>query len=957
MDTEGIAKQLGGIIKGDVLVDVFNRVAFSTDASIYQIMPACVVAVRDAEDVASVVKFARTNGLSVAPRGAGTGLAGESLTDGIVIDTSRYMKEIVEVSCDGGKVVCQPGVVLEDLNDHLAAYGTKIGPDPSSGNRAVVGGVVANNATGAHSLVYGYIAEYVESVEMVTAEGEIVTITNNVDVGQSDTAGRFATAVQEVLAGKDELIANSLPKTKRNRCGYNISGLLGDGKIDLAKLIAGSEGTFGIFTRLTLRTVKLPACKGVVQFEFANMTDMARAVPIIIESGAASCELMDERLISMARKAFIEYHDVLPKGCAAILSVEFNADDQSQLAEKLDRADNAVGGLASGRSRILDEAAQKHLSKSRKDAVPLLHGEKGDSHPIAFIEDVSVDNTRLDEYIAGLNEIGAKYDIPMAFYGHAGDGELHVRPYLDLSSSEDVEKMRQIAKDVFDLAWSLGGTISGEHADGLLRAAFIRDQYGDEYYELLKAVKNVFDPDGIMNPGKIINDDKDVMVKNLRAENLVLAERLETNLYFKPDEFKFEIEQCNGDGVCISTQPGSRMCPVYRAMGDELACSRAKANLLRAWITGVIKREDFESDEFKRVLGLCINCKMCSVECPSGVDISKLMVEARSRYVAVKGLTRAEYVLVHNRLMSAMGSMFAPLSNFALRLKPVRWLMELVTGIDRRRKMPAFHRGSFIDKGREYLERIGPLDSPMDKVAFFVDSYVNYNDHELGFAVIDFLRYNNIEVLLPDQRPAPLAAICYGDLKTARGDLEFNVKHLYETFKKGYKVVCSEPSAALCLKEEMRLLLDSKEGRVIASSTYELMDYLNKLDKVGRLKEPPAGSDAGYSLADAEFAYHSPCHLCALGVGGAGVELLGKMTNVRVKDISSGCCGLAGTCGMQKKNFDLSVAIGSEMAEALGEVDTEYAMTECSACKMQIEQLTDKKVLHPIEVLAGAYGL
>ncbi|MCK4957966.1 MAG: 4Fe-4S dicluster domain-containing protein, partial [Planctomycetes bacterium] len=692
-----------------------------------------------------------------------------------------------------------------------------------------------------------------------------------------------------------------LPKTKRNRCGYNIAGILHDERIDLAKLTAGSEGTFGIFTKLTLRTVDVPKCKGLIQFEFNSFKDMAKAVPMIVDSGAAACELMDKRLIDMAARAFPEYADVLPAGCTALLLVEHVADDTEHLQAKLDKTDACIGELASGRMKILDASAQKRLWKSRKDAVPLLHGEKGNCHPIPFIEDVSVENTRLAEYIDGLVAIGKKYNIPMAFYGHAGDGELHVRPYLDLSNPDDIARMQSIAAEVFQLAWSLGGTISGEHADGLLRAGFIRQQYGDEYYQLLKDIKNAFDPDGLMNPGKVINDDPDVMVKNLRAENLVLAERLETNLYFKPDEYKFEIEQCNGDGVCISTQPGARMCPVYRAIGDELACSRAKANLLRAWITGLIKEGDIESDDFKKTLDLCINCKMCAVECPSGVDISKLMVEARAEYVKRKGLTRTEYILTHNRLMSALGSRFAPVSNFAMTLGPVRWVMEKTTGIDRRRKMPHFEKSPFLVKAGEYLDSTGKLENPMDKVAFFVDSYVNYNDHELGFTVIDFLRHNNIDVILPDQRPAPLAAFFYGDLKTARNDLEFNIKHLYEAFKNGYKIVCSEPSAALCLKEELRLLIGSKEAKVVSACTYELMDYLNKLNKVGRLQPPKAANAKDNIWAGREFAYHSPCHLCALGVSGAGIELFAKLTNIKITDINSGCCGLAGTCGMQKK--------------------------------------------------------
>ena len=332
--------------------------------------------------------------------------------------------------------------------------------------------------------------------------------------------------------------------------------------------------------------------------------------------------------------AYPEYRDIFPNECVAQLIIEFTADNAEQLKEKIDNCNLAIGTGAIRRNVIFDAEMQGRIFKSRKDAVPLMNREKGRLHPIAFIEDISVPYTKLAEYVTGVDKMARKYDLSLACYGHAGDGELHIRPYLDLYDPADVQKMRDIANDVFELAWSLGGTISGEHADGLLRAAFIEKQYGKEYYAVLRKVKDIFDPAGIMNPGKIINDDPDVMIKNLRTSNLVLSERVDTNLLFSPDEFRFEIEQCNGDGVCISTQPGSRMCPVFRAMGDEIACSRAKANLLRAWITGLLNSGDIESAEFKKILGLCVNCKMCSVECPSGVDISKLMIQIARRYIS-----------------------------------------------------------------------------------------------------------------------------------------------------------------------------------------------------------------------------------------------------------------------------------------------------------------------------------
>jgi anaerobic glycerol-3-phosphate dehydrogenase C subunit len=385
-------------------------------------------------------------------------------------------------------------------------------------------------------------------------------------------------------------------------------------------------------------------------------------------------------------------------------------------------------------------------------------------------------------------------------------------------------------------------------------------------------------------------------------------------------------------------------------MGDELACSRAKANLLRAWITGLLEKGDVESPEFKKILSLCINCKMCSVECPSGVDISKLIIEARAEYVKHKGLNRTEFILTHNRLLSILGSAFAPLSSFTMKLPPFKWVLEKAAGIDRRRAMPAFEHGSFVKKGQKYLADQPRLENTIDKVAYFVDSYAGYNDHELGFAVIKTLLGNNIEVVIPSQRPVPLPAIAYGDMRTVKKDLTYIVDSFASYVRDGYKIVCSEPSAALCLKEDIRFFIDSDSARAVSANTYELMSYLNSLYAGGLLK----------TSADTEtrsFIYHSPCHMCAMGLAGNSIELLGKLTGAKITDVNAGCCGLAGTCGMQKKNYDLSVKIGKEMVDAIAAMDTEYVLTECAACKMQIEQLTDKKVLHPIKIIAHAYAL
>jgi len=872
---EQIASDLAKVVRGDVFADILHRAAYSTDASIYRIVPKCVVAPRDTGDVIVVVKYARAKDIPVVARGAGSGLAGESLCSGIVFDMTRYMNRIIDVR-DGGKtVVCGPGVVLDDLNKHLAKFGRKIGPDPSSANWAVVGGCVANNSTGAHSLEYGFIADYVESLEAVLADGSVLEFKNDFD-----------------------------PEKTQH--------------------------------------------KGLLQLEFDTLEKMAQAVPIIVNNGASACELMDKTLIDMAFEALPEYRDVLPAGAAAVLLVEHTGQTQEQVREEIEKTDRLLGAIPSGRSIFLEPKAQERLWKSRNDAGPLIYRKRSNKHPIEFMEDTSVENTRLGEYISGLQEIAKRYDVTMCFYGHAGDGELHVRPCLDLSDPAEVEKMRAMANDVFSLVWSLGGTISGEHADGLARAAFVRAQYGDEYYELLCKIKNIFDPDGLMNPGKIINPDADIMVKNLRAEYKVLPERVKTDLLFGEGELAAKLEQCYGCGLCRSCEPDLRMCPVFRAMGEELGSSRAKVNILHFWATGRLDEKDFESPEFRKFLDLCVNCKACLLQCPSGVDVSKLMIAARAQYVKRRGLRRAELVLSHNRCLSMFGSVFAPVSNFVMRLPIFKWLLEKFTGIDKRRGMPEFKHGSFLKAGRKYLAACEPIEKLIDKVAYFVDTYANYKDHELGFAVVDVLRTNGIEVVLPKQLPAPLSAIVYGDVKTARKDLAYNVKHLAKAVREGYKIICSEPSAALYLKQELRHFVAGPDARLVSENTYELMNYLFDLLEQKKLKAPTKSITK-------EFVYHSPCHLCAVGDETASIKLLQELCGIEVVDLEAGCCGLAGTFGMQKKNYELSSQISTSLKKALEKSPIKNVLTECAACKMQIEHISDCVVRHPVKILAKAY--
>ncbi len=944
---------LGRAIRGEVCADIFNRIAFSTDASMYQIIPQCVVRPADINDIVISVNFARENEMSLVARGAGSGLAGESLGSGIVLDTTRFMNKILSVSPDYSTVTVQPGMVLDDLNNYLSRFGKKIGPDPSSSNRAVIGGVVANNSTGSHSLQFGYIAGHIESILAVLYDGSIVRLENNIrpqDIA-NPTLKKIAAELLAVFEENRQIIESARRAAPRDRCGYNIRGIFRDGKIDLAKLMASSEGTLAIFAEITLRTVDIPKTKTLLLLEFENLDRMAESAPIIASCGAAACELMDQRLVRSARAAFPHYDKFLPSdNAAASLLVEHTGNSDAEVNEKIRRTLTQIKDLQQSSRIVSDEAEQKALWKARKDAVPLSNRRKGFKRPIAFIEDVAVENSRLAEYIAGLRQIGQKYGVDMTYYGHAGDGELHVRPFLDLSDPQDIQKMKDIAAEAFALAWKLGGTISGEHADGLVHAAFIKSQYGDEYYNVLKKVKQIFDPPGVFNPGKIISDDADVFTKNLRANAAILQDRLQSALLFDKNEYLFELMQCDGCGLCRGTQDNLRMCPVFRADPHELNCSRAKANLIAAWARGLLSDEDIQSEQFRGIIAKCVNCGMCAVQCPSGVDVSKLIAAVRTELARRKGLNITQNALAKNRLLSVAGSAFAPLSNIATAVAPVKFAMEKTLGLDRRRAMPAFKRGSFVKKAQKWLSRRSSIAKPVAKAVYFADSYANYNDHELGFDAIKILRHLGVDVVVPKQRPVPMPAIVYGDFKTAQKEFRYIVKNTADYVRAGFCVICSEPSAVVGLKHDLRLYVPGTDAAAIADNVFELMSYAGEL----MVKKPPKIKDL---LAGEVFAYHAPCHLLTLTDARPSVEILRRFTSAKVIDISGGCCGIAGTFGMQKKNYDLSVKIGRSLCEAINKSDAQIILTECATCKMQIEHLTGKTVVHPAKILARAIGI
>lgn len=968
----GIADQLRPAIDGEVLGDDLNRVLYATDASIYQVMPLCVVVPRHLRDVVTTVNYARQNALPIAPRGAGSGLAGESLCAGIILDFSRHMDRVLQVDLHQRRARCEPGVVLERLNTRLSSAGLWVGPDPASANRATLGGMLGNNSTGAHSLRYGYPDQYVHQLQVVLASGQVVNLSPGKS-GQAPAgpAGDLTRQIEALVAEYRLHIQRCMPRSQRNRSGYALDKVVSDGRTHLGALLCGSEGTLGIVTECVIGLCPRPKHQGLLQLHFDSLIRMAEAVPRIVALAPATCDVMDGVLLGLARQAYPEYGDVLPADVAASLLIEVAEDTAEEVADKI-AAIRAAVDSALGQQVCLDRQHQERVWAARKAAVPLLFRRPGRRQPIPFIEDIAVPVDRLAEYLARLDELLKRHGVPVAYYAHAGHGEIHTRPYLDLHEQSEVATMQRVATETCRLAWELGGTISGEHGEGLVRVQFVKEQYG-ELYPAMRRVKEIFDPHNLLNPGKIINDDTEVMTRNLRFQLHTRPERLAAKLlHWREGELIGQAELCNGNGHCRSLEAAVTMCPIFRVVREEAASPRAHANLMRAFLVGVLDEQVRFREEFKRMADYCVNCKMCHLECPSGVNIPKLMLEAKAQYVRARGLTRSEYLLTRSELVSRLNSRLAPVVNALLAADWFRGALERLTGIDRRRQMPRFAFGSGHSRLLRRLRRrddwptrqpilMPDLDRlsrrkessasgrPIDRVAYFLDLFANYNDHHLADAALDVLLHNQVEVILPAQKGCGMPAISYGELEYGRRSLGYNVEQLADVVRRGYKIVCSEPTAALTLKEEYLDVQPSADAELVAENTFELCDYLWRLHQEGKLR-------TDFQPVEVTFGYHAPCHLKALGVGFPGESLVRLVPGATVVHIDQGCCGMAGTFGFQRKNFELSMQAGSRLFEALSAGGIELGLSECSTCKIQMEQGAGKQTVHPIKVLAEAYG-
>ncbi len=953
--SEDISKDLQLDLKKSGLIyktDQITRLLYSTDASIYQVMPLGVVWPREGSEVSAVLEIAQKHNVPVLPRGGGTSLAGQAIGEAIILDFSRYMDQILDINPDEKTVTVQPGVVLGPLNRKLAAHKLTFGPDPASADRATIGGVLGNNAAGAHSILYGVAHDHLLEAETVLSDGTSALLKAHSNgslpalLQQNTMESSIFREIPKILERYQEEIKNNYPKTFRNVAGYNLNILAGQKAINPATLLVGSEGTLGIITAAKLNLVTLPANKTLYLVHFKELGEALSVVPEILGTLPSAVELIDRMLIQLARAnpAYRPLLESIQGEPEAVLAVEYQADELNSISgmENLLKKYGPVVPL-------LDPKDQAKVWKARKVGLGILLSKRGDSKPTTFIEDAAVPVEHLATYALAIkayaNEIGVG---SIAFYAHASAGLLHIRPQINIKSIRGREQMRLLAEKSLALVLKYGGTTTGEHGEGFTRGEFTERLYGPTLMKAFREVKEVFDPDYRLNPGKIINPpamDQDDLLRygmNYNTEQ----KPAKTLLSFENDlGFDRAVEMCNGAGVCRQLE-GGVMCPSFQATRDEEFSTRGRSNLLRAAMTGKLGPDGMTSRELYRALDLCLSCQACLSECPSAVDMSKLKAEFLHGYYQEHGLPFRSWFFANVAGVSRLAQLFAPLVNLILK-SPLAGMLSLIS-IHPQRKMPAFANQTFTGwYGKEQHQN---KQTEGQQAVFFYDTYLEYNYPHIGKALVEIFQKAGLDlIVLKEKVDSGRPAYSKGVLNKAQSLARKNIKLLTPYAEQGIPIIGCEPSVMVMLKKEYRDLIPGPAADQISELAMQAEDFLLREVNAGRIQFEFDGQHRN-------ILFHGHCQQKANFGTAAILQLLGSIPGSTVEEIEAGCCGMAGAFGYEKEHYQLSMEIAElGLAPQIRNADNRTIICASgTSCREQIEHTTERSAKHPLEVFAEA---
>lgn len=965
LDRSRIAADLGRLIKGEVRFDAHHQLLYATDASLYQVRPIGVVFPADAEDVSAVLGYCNEHRVGVLPRGGGTSLAGQCTNHAVVMDLSPSMRKVLSV--DAGNRLChvQPGCTVEELNRQLAASaGLLFAPDPATVAQASIGGCIGNNAAGARSIRYGRTSENVAGVEVALTSGHRLWLEPASNRTREPEAANLSRSVAKICLQYAELIRARFPKTVRRNAGYGLDlmlqqldrGVLPE-ELDLSGLICGSEGTLAAVVSARLKLHPIPRFKGLAICSFATLEAALDAVNAILATGPSAVELLDDVVLEAAagNNQCRHYLRWLPpvdgKSPAAVLYVEYTSPTSAdEVAAAFSALRAALPGTAI--ATYVEAVPMNDLWALRKAGEPLLHGLSGHRKPHTFVEDNAVPVENLPRFVREFKKIVARQGTKAAYYAHASVGVLHVRPLIDLHDEADLVAMRTIATEVADLARDCGGVMSGEHGDGRVRGPLLERFFGPELMTAFRAVKNLFDPAGILNPGNIVSPGPiDSITENLRIDPIEHGpdlSKVETFYTYDDQEgLQGALEMCNGAGVCRKTSVGT-MCPSYRATLDERHATRGRGNALRTALTGQAsadKQPVWDDPGTMETLDLCLSCKACKSECPSNVDLARLKAEYTAQRYARQGVPLQARIIGNVRKLNRIGSAFYGIANRVNALPPVRWVMNRVLKLSPKRSIPPFSRSLFHFAPKEEK-------SAAPAVVLFSDCFVTYNESQIGVAAIRILEALGYRVVIPDAGCCGRAMISTGMVARAMKTADATLGRLagYVDDENVQAILVAEPSCLSAFKDDwlqLKLATPMELRQKLAAKSFLIEEFVEmRWDK--HPVRPAFGKPTEPVLL------HGHCHQKALWGDSTSAKLLRRLAGDQLTVIPSGCCGMAGAFGYTSNHYDISMKIGE--LSLFPPIRANVTATICApgtSCRHQIHDGTHRRALHPIEFAAG----
>ncbi|MBD0824511.1 FAD-binding and (Fe-S)-binding domain-containing protein [Aestuariibaculum marinum] len=958
-------------LSGELYFDELIKAIYATDASVYRMLPEAVAYPKNKEDIKLLIEFAKKYNTSLIPRTAGTSLAGQCVGKGIVVDVSRHFTNILNFDEKAKTVTVEPGVIRDELNNYLKPYGLFFSPITSTSNRAMIGGMVGNNSSGTTSIQYGVTRDKVIEIQALLSDGteavfgEIPPEVFHKKAKAHSLEGHIYRSIYGALNSKgvQKEIKEKFPKPEihRRNTGYAIDELIksniftdSEGNFNMCQLLTGSEGTLAFSTQITLKLDELPPQESVmVAAHFNSIENCLNAVELTMAHNLYTCEMMDKTILDCTKnnrtqqenRRFIEGD---PK---AILMCEVRANTKAEvevLANQL-VASIQASELSYAYPKLVGEDINR-ANTLRSAGLGLLGNIVGDKKSAACIEDTAVALPDLSNYISEFTALMKGYNQEAIYYAHAGAGELHLRPILNLKTSEDVGLFRKITTDVAHLVKKYGGSMSGEHGDGIVRAEFIPLMIGDINYQILKRIKDAFDPDNIFNPGKIV--DALPMDKSLRYQTDRKEPEIKTLMDFSASQgILRETEKCNGSGDCRKLPEfGGVMCPSYRATRHEKDTTRARANALREFLTNSDKDNKFDYEELKTVFDLCLSCKACASECPSSVDVATLKAEFQYQYQKANGVSWRTKMFAYNNKLNRFGSVSPALTNFMFSNGWTSSVLKKTFGIARERQLPLISKRSF-KKVFKRLDDKTYVSKPIKTVYLFNDEFLNYLDTPIGIDAFELLTALNYEVKVVNHPESGRTFLSKGLLEQAKKVANTNISIFKDLVTGETPLIGIEPSAILSFKDEYLKLTDDRiSAEYVSRHVFLIEEFIQQEIKLGNIKPEQFTSESK------TIKFHGHCHQKSMGNQLSSFDVLNLPKNYKVTIIPSGCCGMAGSFGYEKEHYDVSMNVGEQtLFPAVRKASTETIISaNGTSCRHQIKDGTGREAKHPVTVLREA---